>query len=57
MTDGAELFVYHTDPEDSDTDNDWVDDGAEVDIGTVPTQSNAVVQIWIQFPENGRQLP
>lgn len=57
LTDGAELFVYHTDPEDSDTDNDWVDDGAEVDIGTVPTQSNEVVQIWIQFPENGRQLP
>ena len=57
LTDGAELFVYHTDPADSDTDNDWVDDGAEVDIGTVPTQSNEVVQIWIQFPENGRQVP
>lgn len=57
LTDGSELFVYHTDPEDSDMDNDWVDDGAEVDIGTVPTQSNEVVQVWIQFPENGRQLP
>lgn len=57
LTDGAELFVYHTDPENSDSDNDWVDDGTEVDIGTVPTQSNEVVQIWIQFPENGRQVP
>ena len=57
LTDGAELFVYHTDPADSDTDNDWVDDGTEVDIGTVPTLSNEVVQVWIQFPENGRQVP
>lgn len=57
LTDGSELFVYHTDPADSDTDNDWVDDGAEVDIGTVPTQSNGVVQVWIQFPENGRAIP
>lgn len=57
LTDGTEYFVYHTDPEDSDTDDDWVDDGAEVEIGTPPTQSNEVIQVWIQFPENGRQVP
>ena len=57
LTSGEEFYVYHTDPQDSDTDNDWVNDGAEVAVGTSPTQSNEVMQVWIQFPENGRQLP
>ena len=57
LTDGAELFVYHTDPELEDTDWDGMGDGDEVDQGFSPTYSNEAVQVWIYFPENGRAIP
>lgn len=41
LTDGAEIFLYRTDPDNSDTDEDGLSDGTEVNIyGTNPNNSD-----------------
>ena len=57
LTDGSELFVYHTATNSADTDDDGMNDKDEVDQGFYPTYSNEAVQVWIYFPENGRTFP
>ena len=57
LANGAELFVYHTDPGIDDTDGDGMGDGDEVYQGFPPTYSNEAARVWIYFPENGRAIP
>ena len=57
LTDGMELFVYHTSPSNTDTDGDGMDDPVEINQGYDPTTANESAAVWIRFPENGRRIP
>ena len=57
LTDGMELFVYHTSPSNTDTDGDGMDDLVEINLGYDPTTANESAAVWIRFPENGRRIP
>lgn len=57
IPDAREYFVYHTDPNNPDTDGDGMNDGDEATLGTDPTVFNDAAMVWIRFPENGRRLP
>lgn len=57
IPDAREYFMYHTDPNNPDTDGDGMNDGDEAALGTDPTVFNEAAIVWIRFPENGRRLP
>ena len=54
LTDGAEQFAYHTDPNEQDTDGDGMEDGDEVDMAFDPLTSNDYVAVWISSVNGGR---
>ena len=57
LPDAREYFVYGTNPNDSDTDGDGMNDGDEAAQGFDPAVFNASATVWIRFPENGRRMP
>jgi hypothetical protein len=44
LTDGAEIFLHRTDPEDPDTDGDGIPDGAEIDLNLNPVEPSDAME-------------
>jgi len=53
LTDGAEIFIHRTDPENPDTDGDGLSDYEEVQLGTEPNSPNIVKKMYFvdELPE------